>query len=105
MGVRDSGPDWAMGVPLFVHDMPQGVIAPVASRIKGAVRERLAALTLFVATPAERDRVSRAAVPGQRIVLFEVEVEQRTQPKMVNRGGVTSINDIVNLMTRRRLLP
>lgn len=33
VGVRDPKPEWAMGVPLFVHDMPQGVISPVATRI------------------------------------------------------------------------
>lgn len=75
VGVRDATADWAMGVPLFVHDLPRGVIAPVANRIRGAVRDRLAELTLFVATSTERDRVAKATVANQRIVLFEVEVD------------------------------
>lgn len=41
VGVRDATLAWAMGVPLFVHDMPQGVISPVVSRITAEVRDRL----------------------------------------------------------------
>lgn len=74
VGVRDSSPDWAMGVPLFVHDMPQGVVAPVASRVKSDVRERLRRLTVFVASEKERERLARVCFPRQRIVLFDVEV-------------------------------
>lgn len=50
VGVRDATPAWAMGVPLFVHDMPQGVISPVVSRITEEVRERFRGPTLFVAS-------------------------------------------------------
>lgn len=52
VGVRDATPEWAMGVPLFVHDMPQGVISPVVSRVSAEVLARLRGLTLFVATKA-----------------------------------------------------
>lgn len=99
VGVRDSSPDWAMGVPSFVHDMPRGVIAPVASRIAGAVRERLAPLAVFVASAEERERIGRVCVPGQRIVVFEVPVHVPEVP-----GGLESISptDAINLVFGRR---
>lgn len=80
VGVRDATPEWAMGVPLFVHDMPQGVISPVVSRISTEVRARLMGLTLFVATEAERRALARACGPEQRIVLFEVEIPDQPRP-------------------------
>jgi hypothetical protein len=84
VGVRDAVPAWAMGVPLFVHDMPQGVISPVVSRISAEVLERFRGLTLFAATEAERKALVRACGPGQRIVLFEVEVPDQPQPPATN---------------------
>ena len=80
VGVRDAAPEWAMGVPLFVHDMPQGVISPVVSRISAEVLERLRGLTLFVATEAERRALARACGSEQRIVLFEVEIPDQPRP-------------------------
>ncbi len=74
VGVRDATPEWAMGVPLFVHDLPQGVISPVVSRISAEVRARFRGLTLFVAAESERRALARACGPAQRIVLFEVEI-------------------------------
>ncbi|MEK4240921.1 MULTISPECIES: hypothetical protein [Bacteria] len=69
-----------MGVPLFVHDMPQGVISPVLSRISTEVRARLMGLPLFVATEAERRALARACGPEQRIVLLEVEIPDQPRP-------------------------
>jgi hypothetical protein len=83
VGVRDATPEWAMGVPLFVHDMPQGVISPVVSRITGEVLERFRHVTLFVATDAERRVLARACGPAQRIVLFEVEIPDQPRPPAV----------------------
>ena len=62
--MRDATPEWAMGVPLFVHDMPQGVISPVVSRVSAEVRARFRGLTLFVATEAERRALARAEGRG-----------------------------------------
>jgi len=87
VGVRDATPEWAMGVPLFVHDMPHGVISPVVSRISAEVRARLRGLTLFVATEAERRALVRACGPGQRIVLFEVEIPDQPQPPAAIYSG------------------
>ncbi|GAB7005269.1 hypothetical protein JCM18899A_27420 [Nocardioides sp. AN3] len=85
VGVRDATPEWAMGVPLFVHDMPQGVISPVVSRISAEVLDRVRGLTLFVATEAERHALVRACGPAQRIVLFEVEIPDRPTPTVTYR--------------------
>lgn len=73
-----------MGVPLFVHDMPQGVISPVVSRVSAEVRARSRGLTLFVATEAERRALARACGPAQRIVLFEVEIPAEPRPPAVS---------------------
>lgn len=91
VGVRDASPAWAMGVPLFVHDMPQGVISPVVSRISAEVLDRFRGLTLFVATETERRALARACGPAQRIVLFEVEIPDKPRPPAVTykrAGGV-----------------
>ncbi len=83
VGVRDASSDWAMGVPLFVHDMPQGVISPVVSRVSAEVLERFRGLTLFVATDAERRALARACGPEQRIVLFEVDIPDQPRPPVM----------------------
>lgn len=83
VGVRDATPEWAMGVPLFVHDMPQGVVSPVVSRVSAEVRARFRGLTLFVATEAERRALARACSHAQRIVLFEVEIPTEPRPPAV----------------------
>lgn len=80
VGVRDATPAWAMGVPLFVHDMPQGVISPVVSRINTEIRERFRGLTLFVASEAEGRVLARACAAGQRIELLEVEIPDQPRP-------------------------
>ncbi len=69
-----------MGVPLFVHDKPQGVISPVVSRISAEVLDRFRGLTLFVATETERRVLVRACGPAQRIVLFEVQIPDQPRP-------------------------
>lgn len=69
-----------MGVPLSVHDMPQGVISPVVSRITEEVRQRFRGLTLFVASETERRVLARACFDGQRIELFEVEIPDHPRP-------------------------
>lgn len=102
VGVRDRSSDWAMGVPLFVDGMPRGVVAPVASRIVGQVRDRLAPLAVFVATDAERDRLARVCVPGQRIVVFEVPVQVPEVPRGVERISHT---EAINLMFGRPKYP
>lgn len=83
VGVRDAVPAWAMGVPLFVHDMPQGVISPVISRISPAVLEKFRGLTLFAATETEKAALARACGPDQRIVLYEVEIPEHPRPPTV----------------------
>lgn len=80
VGVRDKSPEWAMGVPLFVHDQPQAVLSPVISRITSDVRDRLRGLTVFVASARERDSIARACAAGQRIVFCDVEVKVPPPP-------------------------
>ena len=72
-----------MRVPLFVHDMPQGVSSPVVSRISAEVLDRVGGLTLFVATDSERRALARACGPAQRIVLFEVDIPDQPRPPAV----------------------
>lgn len=65
--VEDGGAaEFAMGVPVYVGMTPYGVICPVASRV-AAIRDRLAALVVFVASERERRRIAAHAGPGQRI--------------------------------------
>ncbi|WP_234389955.1 RNA methyltransferase [Streptomyces sp. MMG1533] len=65
--VEDGGAaEFAMGVPVYVGMIPYGVICPVASRV-AAIRDRLAALVVFVASERERRRIAAHAGPGQRI--------------------------------------
>lgn len=79
-------PLWAMGVPVFVHDVPYAVIAPVASRI-APIRQRLAGLLLIVATEAERARVARASASDQRIAVIPVDVP--AVPLLDPQRGIT----------------
>jgi hypothetical protein len=87
-----------MGVPLFVHDQRQAVIAPVASRIQGELRERLKDLTVIAASAKERDRLARVCAPGQRIVVFDVPVETSTAPTV---RSITP-GEVVNMIFGRR---
>ncbi|MEU0726210.1 hypothetical protein [Streptomyces sp. NPDC006140] len=61
--VEDGGAaEFAMGVPVYVGVTPYGVICPVASRV-AAIRDRLAALVVFVASERERRRIAAHAPP------------------------------------------
>ena len=63
-----QGPDWGMGIPVQAGSQGvAGVICPVASRIEGSVRARLAPLLVLVASQAEADRIVTVAERGQRI--------------------------------------
>lgn len=64
----DQGPEWAMGIPVRAGSQGvAGVICPVASRIEGSVRTRLAPLLILVASKAEAERIAKVAERGQRI--------------------------------------
>lgn len=63
-----QGPEWAMGIPVQAGSQGvAGVICPVASRIEGNVRARLAPLLILVASQAEADRIAMVAERGQQI--------------------------------------
>jgi competence protein CoiA len=49
---------------------PYGVICPVASRV-AAIRDRLSALAVFVASERERRRIAAHVRPGQRIEVLD----------------------------------
>lgn len=95
VGVRDPDPTWAMGVPLFVQDTPQAVISPVAGRIEHSLRQRLADLTIVVASQQERERLTKVCVPGQRFEQFEIETIGPPSPAPARRA----------LSARRHALP
>jgi hypothetical protein len=65
---NDQGPEWAMGIPVQAgaHGVA-AVICPVASRIEGSARARLAPLLILVASQAEAERIAKVAERGQRI--------------------------------------
>jgi hypothetical protein len=57
-----------MGIPVQAGSQGvAGVICPVASRIEGSVRARLAPLLILVASQAEAERIATVAERGQRI--------------------------------------
>lgn len=63
-----QGPEWAMGIPVQAGSQGvAGVICPVASRIEGSVRARVAPLLILVASQAEAERIAKVAERGQRI--------------------------------------
>lgn len=63
-----QAPEWAMGIPVQAGSQGvAGVICPVASRIEGSVRARLAPLLILVASQAEADRIAKVAEIGQHI--------------------------------------
>ncbi|MZD19172.1 MULTISPECIES: RNA methyltransferase [Streptomyces] len=66
----DAVVEFAMGVPVYIGMAPYAVICPVASRVP-AVRNRLAALVVFVASEKERRRIAAQARPGQRIEVLK----------------------------------
>jgi hypothetical protein len=70
----DRDPAWAMGVPVVTDDgTVVAVICPVASRVSAdsAVRQRLSAVTVVVASSAEQQRLAKACVATQRFKLTE----------------------------------
>lgn len=69
-----QGPEWAMGIPVQAGSQGiGGVICPVASRIEGSVRARLAPLLVLVASQAEADRIAKIAEPGQHIEVLAAD--------------------------------
>ncbi len=57
-----------MGIPVQAGSQGvAGVICPVASRIEGRVRARLAPLLILVARPRPTDRIAKVAERGQHI--------------------------------------
>lgn len=69
-----QGPEWAMGIPVLAGSQGvAGVICPVASRIEGSVRARLAPLLILVASQAEADRIARVAERGQVIEVLAAD--------------------------------
>lgn len=83
---KQRDPYWAMGLPVFVGDRAYAVICPVASRVVGAVRRRLAPLTVIVASEPERARLAKACAPGQQIVVIPVTVPD---PPPSQAGSIT----------------
>lgn len=75
-----QGPQWAMGIPVRAGAQGvAGVICPVASRIEGSARARLAPLLIVVASEAEAARIRKVADPAQRIEVLVVD-ERRPPP-------------------------
>lgn len=59
---------WAMGAPLLVNQEVRAVLSPVASRVRRRVPQRLASVTVVVASEEERRQLRRVCVPGQEIL-------------------------------------
>lgn len=76
VGVGDPDPDWAMGIPLYVQDLAQAVISPVASRINHQIKQRLASVDVIVASTKERNRLAKVCAAEQRFEQFEVETAE-----------------------------
>lgn len=96
---REGSPEFAMGVPVYVHGKPHAVICPVASRLP-ALRRRLASLVFFAASERERSRIAAQAAPGQRIEVLPVELPAASPPAVLpqrDQGGLT-VRQAVNRM-------
>ncbi|MDF2698427.1 MAG: pSRTUE45b [Labilithrix sp.] len=65
----ERSPRWAMGVPVYFGQQVLGVICPVASRVDD-VAHRLAGVTLFAQSSAERDRIVRASRRRLEVVVL-----------------------------------
>ncbi|MET9610370.1 competence protein CoiA family protein [Streptomyces sp. NPDC006512] len=76
---RESSPEYAMGVPVYLRGKPYAVICPVASRLP-ALRNRLAPLVLFAASERERGRIAAQAAPGQRVEVIAVDLPPTPPP-------------------------
>lgn len=61
--------DHAMGISIFVRERMVGVICPIASRITPEVAQRLAEVTVYVASEHEQRAIARQCRSGQRFVL------------------------------------
>jgi len=59
---------WALGAPLVVNERVRAVLSPVASRVRRRVPQRLATVTVIVASEEERRQLRRVCVPGQEIL-------------------------------------
>jgi hypothetical protein len=68
VAVADRDARWAMGVPVFIDQKPYAVVSPAAGRI-APLRALLRGLVLIVASEKERRSVSRAAAPGQEVLI------------------------------------
>lgn len=68
----ERSPRWAMGVPVFFGHQVLGVICPVASRVDD-VAHRLAGVTLFARSNAERDRIVSATRHRLEVVVLPAE--------------------------------
>lgn len=75
-----ASPAGAIGLSLFVHDLPKGVISPVVSRISTEILDGIRKVTLLAATELERRVLARGCGPAQWIVLFEAEIHDQPQP-------------------------
>lgn len=71
--VRDGSPapEWAAGIPLSYKDRTVAVICPVASRISPQLARKLVSLTVFAASPTERQRILRACEPRQDVQILQ----------------------------------
>lgn len=69
---RERSPRWAMGVPVYFGHQVLGVICPVASRVDD-VASRLAGVTLFAQSNAERDRIVSASRRRLEVVVLTPE--------------------------------
>jgi hypothetical protein len=89
----DRDPAWAMGVPVLVDGNPVAVICPVASRVQAAgVRQRLAGVTVVVASRAEQERLAKVCAAGQQFKLTEVRPRPATAQPPATRYGQGSIS-------------
>jgi hypothetical protein len=59
-----------MGVSVIADHHVVAVVCPVASRITGEVADRLAGVTVYVASHRERRAIADKCRRGQRIVLL-----------------------------------
>jgi competence protein CoiA len=67
--VLKGDPEHAMGVSVLCGSRVAAVICPVASRITTEIAERLAEVTVYVASDQEQRAIARRCRPGQRFVV------------------------------------
>ncbi|MHB8449972.1 MAG: competence protein CoiA family protein [Mycobacteriales bacterium] len=94
-----QGPGWAMGIPVEAGSQGvAGVICPVASRIKGSVRSRLAPLLILVASQDEAGRIAETAEPGQRIEVLASEAPPPPPIRSPRQDGDLTLHSITRRM-------